>query len=147
MAYIIILRLNSLGKRRATISARANFLSILQEKPYFFYFTHPLLQNTYISLSILHIYLIKYSFFTIFYYSPSPPLSLTDQHSLTDPNLDPTLSHRPRPNTQRKVAIVFVGMRAPLFSSASSYGGPMIEMARFLDRSSYACLSIEDPGP
>ena len=47
--------------------------------------------------------------FTIFYYSPSPPLSLIDQQSLTDS--DPTLSHRPRPNTQRKVAIVFVGVR------------------------------------
>ena len=51
---------------RATTSARANFLSILQEKIYFFYFTHPLLQNTHISLSILHIYLIKYSFFLHF---------------------------------------------------------------------------------
>ena len=66
MAYIIILRLNSLGKRIATTSARANFLSILQEKTYFFYFTHSLLQNTHISLSILHIYLIKYSFFLHF---------------------------------------------------------------------------------
>ena len=51
---------------RATTSARANFLSILQEKTYFFYFTHSLLQNTHISLSILHIYLIKYSFFLHF---------------------------------------------------------------------------------
>ena len=28
-----------------------------------FYFTHPILQNTHISLSILHFYSIKYSFF------------------------------------------------------------------------------------
>ena len=56
----------SLRMVRATTSARANFLSILQEKTYFFYFTHSLLQNTHISLSILHIYLIKYSFFLHF---------------------------------------------------------------------------------
>ena len=79
MAYIIILRLNSLGKRRATTSTRANFLSILQEKTYLFYFTDPLLQNTHISLSILHIYLIKYSFFLHFllFYSLS---SLAQTH-------------------------------------------------------------------
>ena len=45
--------------------------SILQEKTYFFYFTYPLLQNTHISLSILHIYLIKYSFFLHFLLFPS----------------------------------------------------------------------------
>ena len=37
----------------------------MQEKTcFFFYFTHPLLQNTHISLFILHIYSIKYSFLT-----------------------------------------------------------------------------------
>ena len=51
---------------RATTSARVNFLSILQEKTSFLYFTHPLLKNTHINLSILHIYLIKYSFFLHF---------------------------------------------------------------------------------
>ena len=45
----------------------------------FFYFTHPLLQNTHISLSILHIYSIMYSFFYNFLlFSPSLPFSLTD---------------------------------------------------------------------
>ena len=35
---------------RATASIHAKFLSILQEKTYFFFFfTHPLLQNTHIS--------------------------------------------------------------------------------------------------
>ena len=43
-------------------------------------------------------------FFTIFYYSPSLPLSHTDQHSLTNP--DP--AYTPKPNTQRKVVVVFV---------------------------------------
>jgi len=38
---------------RVTVLVRANFLSILQEKPYFFYFIHQFLQNTYISLSII----------------------------------------------------------------------------------------------
>ena len=82
-------------------------------------------------------------FFTIFYYSPSPPLSLTDQHSLTNP--DPTLSHTPRPNTQRKVVVVFVDVWAPLFSSAPGSSSPVIEMARFLNWSSYARLSTKDP--
>ena len=44
-----------------------NFLSILHEKTYFFYFTLSLLQNTHISLSILQDISIKYSFFSIFF--------------------------------------------------------------------------------
>ena len=56
---------NVLGVR-VTTSIHSNFLSILQEKTYFFYFTYQLLQNAHISLSILHIYSIKYSFFYIF---------------------------------------------------------------------------------
>ena len=39
-----------------------------KKKIYFFHFTHSFLQNTHISLCILHIYSIKYSFFYIFYY-------------------------------------------------------------------------------
>ena len=45
------------------------FYLFYKKKIYFFYFTHSLLQNTHIGLFILHIYSIKYSFFTIFYYS------------------------------------------------------------------------------
>ena len=56
MSYMLKLKL------RATTLVSAKFPSILQEKPYFFYFTHSLLQNTHISLSILYIYSIKYSF-------------------------------------------------------------------------------------
>ena len=41
--------------------------SIYFAKKYFFYFIYPLLQNTHISLSILHIYSIKYSFFFTFF--------------------------------------------------------------------------------
>ena len=69
------------GKIRAFTSVHANFLSILQEKTYFFYFTHLLLQNTYINLSILHIYLIKYSFFLHFLLFPSLS-SLAQTHHL-----------------------------------------------------------------
>ena len=53
---------NPLVTLRATASASVKFPSILQEKTYFFYFTRLLLQNIHISLSILHIYSIKYSF-------------------------------------------------------------------------------------
>ena len=67
---------------RASASVCANFLSILQEKTYFFYFTHPLLQNTYISSSILHIYLIKYSFFLHFFIISFPLVFSVQTHHL-----------------------------------------------------------------
>ena len=53
----------------------------------FFYFTHPLLQNIHINLFILHIYLIKYSFFYIFYYFLLSPLwhKLTTSSSPSTP--------------------------------------------------------------
>ena len=66
---------------RATTSIRANFLSILQEKTYFFYSIHPLLQNTLINLSILHIYSIKYSFFFTFFIISFPLLSRTNSQT------------------------------------------------------------------
>ena len=50
----------------------------------FFYFIYLFLQNTHISLFILHIYSIKYSFFYNFLlFPPSLPLSLTDPQSIT----------------------------------------------------------------
>ena len=54
------------GPLRAFTSVRANFLSILHEKTYSFYFILSLLQNTHISFSILQDISIKYSLFTIF---------------------------------------------------------------------------------
>ena len=75
---------NVLGVR-VTTSIHSNFLSILQEKTYFFYFTYRLLQNAHISLSILHIYSIKYSFFYIFYYFLTHGLSLSLSLSRTQP--------------------------------------------------------------
>ena len=108
-------------------------LSILHLKTYFFYFTHQFLQNTHIRLSILHIYLIKYSFFFPFFITLPHRPSLTDQHSLTDPDPNPTLSHRPRPNPQSELrwrassqTQTPVGIRAPLSSSASGSGGSWI---------------------
>ena len=70
------------------------FLSILQEKIYFFYFTHPLLQNTHISLFILHIYSKKYSFFYIFIiFSLMASLSLRPNHYHHHPT---TIKSKPR---------------------------------------------------
>ena len=63
----------------------AKFSSILHGKTYFlFYFIHPFLQNTHISLSILHIYSIKYSFFYNFLlFPPLLPFSFTNPQSIT----------------------------------------------------------------
>ena len=69
----------------------AKFPSILHKKKnYFFYFTHPFLQNTHISPFILHNYSIKYSFFYNFLLFPhSLPLFLTDP---TLPTITPHLA-------------------------------------------------------
>ena len=69
---------------RASTSVGANFPSILHKKPTFFYFTHLILQNTHISLSILHIYSIKYSLFYHFLLFSSL-ISFTASLSLSDP--------------------------------------------------------------
>ena len=68
------------------------FCKFAHLKPIFFYFIHSFLQNTYISLSILHIYLIKFSFFYNFFnyflthcLSLSLSLSLSLPLSLSDP--------------------------------------------------------------
>ena len=61
-----------------------------KKKKIFFYFTHPFLQNTHISPSILHNYSIKYSFFYNFLLFPhSLPLFLTDP---TLPTITPHLA-------------------------------------------------------
>ena len=66
---------------RASSSVRLYFLSILQRKTYFFYFTNSLLQNTHINLFILHVYSIKYSlFYNFLFFTPSLPLSLSQTH-------------------------------------------------------------------
>ena len=59
---------------KAITSVDANLPSILYQKSYFFfYFTYSFLQNTRINLSILHIYLIKYSsFYHFLLFSLSP---------------------------------------------------------------------------
>ena len=77
---------------RAFTSVFLNFLSILHEKTYFFYFTHPLLQNTHTSLSILHIFSIKYSFFLYFLLFPSLSHLVFSVHTHTQPT---TLQQNP----------------------------------------------------
>ena len=62
---------------RVLTSVNVNFQFILHKKNYFFYFTHLILQNTHISLSILHIYSIKYSLFYYFLLFSSLSLSLS----------------------------------------------------------------------
>ena len=60
----------------ASVSVKVFFYFTL--KIYFFYIIHQFLQNTHVTLSILHIYSIKYSFFYNFLLFPhSLPLSLT----------------------------------------------------------------------
>ena len=61
---------------RAFTLVRANFLSILHEKTYSFYFTLSLLQNTHISSSILQDISIKYSLLSIFFIISLNHLSL-----------------------------------------------------------------------
>ena len=87
------------------------FCLFCKKKHTFFYFTHSLLQNTHISLSILHIYSIKYLFFLHFLLFPSRS-SLESSHR---PNTNPksptpscqTLSSPSsyRPNTNPKSPI------------------------------------------
>ena len=103
-------------KLRISTSVNAKFSSILHKKIYFFLFYTPIFtKHTYQFIYFAHLcnkIFIPLQFFII--------LSLTD----------PTLSHRP--NTQKKVAVVFVDVRAPLFLSASGSGGPVIKMALLL---------------
>ena len=63
-----------------------SFCPFCKKKTCFFYFTHPLLQNTHISLFILHIYSIKYSFLTQYL------ATINDQSSS---NHQPSLHHQP----------------------------------------------------
>ena len=74
---------------RASTSVDAKLFLFCISKTYFSYFTHSFLQNTHISLSILHIYSIKCSFFYIFYYflTHGRSLSLTASLSLSDPTI------------------------------------------------------------
>ena len=69
----------------------------MKEKTYFFYFAHSLLQNIYISLSILHIYSIKYSFILHFLLFPSPSSSLEPSHRPNTNPKSPTPSHHHQP--------------------------------------------------
>ena len=63
-----------------------------------FYFTHLFLQNTHISLFILHIYSIKYSFFYNFFIIFSPSLLLSHRSNLKPISLPTSLSLSHQPN-------------------------------------------------
>ena len=111
-----------------------NILSILHLKPTFS-ILHTNFYKTPMSIYLFYTFIQQniHFFYHFLLLSFTTPLS----HR-------PTLPHRPRPNTQRKVAVVFVDVRAPLLSSASGSGGSVIKMARFLDRPS--CL-VRRPKP
>ena len=68
---------------RAIASVDAKNFTFCPSKTYFFYFTHQFLQNNHVSLSILYIYSIKYSFFLTV-------ISLTDPRQ---PNQPPSSNH------------------------------------------------------
>ena len=66
----------SQSKLRASTSVHVLYTPTFTLKTYFFYFTHPFLQNTHISLFILSSVLFKKSFsYFSYYYSISNPLS------------------------------------------------------------------------
>ena len=73
----------------------AKFFPFCTSKTHFFYFTHLFWQNTYISLSILHIYSIKYTFFYIIFiiFSLMDSLSLRPNHRHHHPA---TIKSKPR---------------------------------------------------
>ena len=92
--YLKFFNVKSLVDLRVSTSVDANFYSILHEKTYFFfYFTYLFLQNTHISLSILHIYSIKYSFFYNFLLFPPSLPSLLQTHSPSLPTITPHLAN------------------------------------------------------
>ena len=81
------------------------FCKFAHLKPIFFYFIHSFLQNTYISLSILHIYLIKFSFFYNFFnyfLTHCLSLSLSLSHCLSL-SLRPNHHHHPPRSVNRPI--------------------------------------------
>ena len=64
-----------------------NFYLFCKKKNLLPYFTHPFLQNTHISFSILHIYSIEYSLFYNFLLFPHyPSLSHTQHYPTINPH-------------------------------------------------------------
>ena len=85
-------RLKSICISRCIISVHfAKKKNKKKQKKNFFYFTHPLLQNTHINLSILHIYSIKYSFLTQY------PATINEQTKKKESNNNhqASLHHQP----------------------------------------------------
>ena len=103
----------------------------MQEKTYFFYFTHSLLQNTHINLSILRIYSIKYSFFLHFLLFPflwnkltnsSSPPSHTHTQPATFQQNPSTKSVEPHPYPYfNKITHTYTSIKSPTPSQTASY--------------------------
>ena len=141
---------------RASTLVDANFLSILHQKNYFFYFTHSFLQNTHISLSILHIYSIKYSFFYNFLlFSPSPlfshrpnpkgpkPISLrtTLSLSLTDLNHHHTNHQILAPTKHLFITLFITSFIASSLQWVPKVDPPLLWLRRLIGASSSSCRS------
>ena len=105
-------------KNSSTLSSKA---SPLHTKSYFFLFYTPIFTKHQFIYST-HLCNKNLFFYNFLLFSPSLP----------------SLPHWP--NTQRKVAVVFVSVRASLFSSESGSDGLVIEMASLL-RPVFLCSS------
>ena len=96
------------------------FCKFAHLKPIFFYFIHSFLQNTYISLSILHIYLIKFSFFYNFFnyfLTHCLSLSLSLSHCLSLSQTQPPSSPTPIGEQTHSRPIEVVETQIPVASS------------------------------
>ena len=140
---------------RAITSVGVNFPSILHKKSYFFYFTHSFLQNTHISLSILHIYSIKYSFFynfllfsplPLFSHKPNPKgpkpislkttLSLSLSRSLTDPNHHHTNHQILAPTKHSFITLFITSFIASSLQWVPKVDPPLLRLRRLIKASS-----------
>ena len=125
---------------RAITSVGVNFPSILHKKGYFFYFTHSFLQNTHISLSILHIYLIKYSlFFHFLLFSPSPKLislKTTLSLSLTHLNHHHTNHQILAPTKHSFITLFITSSIASSLQWVPKVDPPLLRLRRLIEASS-----------
>ena len=74
-------------------------IHFVRKNMFFFYFIHPLLQNTYISLFILNVYSIKYSFLTQYSATINDQSSGDHQPSLYHQPTQPPSSSQPPSST------------------------------------------------
>ena len=131
--------------------SRCKFFIYFTQKSYFFYFINSFLQNTHISLFILHIYSIKYTFFyNCLLFSPSllfshkpnlkgpKPISLriTLSLSLTDPNHHHT-NHQILALTKHSFITLFItSFIASLLQWVPKVDPPLLRLRRLIGASS-----------